>query len=300
MNFENVHGQIKVTPFSNYGWDNSITFAAATTCYQSESTTKKTPEDFVQMFKTGKHRTPLEFSWYVLSITTDKDPSFIWEYIYTLTKYIHVEIDYADRRIVLSGNGRAFFEFIEKAEVSKIRSYNPARISFINSLKNVLHNANPVLFDDEGSTSDHWDMVCLPSIIVNDNYAEEHRWCAVRIENVSIGMTRELNRHRTLSVNERSTRYTGAGRNDTIRYSHNFGSEYVSDICLYDTFLDLKLTSKKTNDISRQALPLMTCSEEIVAGRFPDWRHFVDLRQDTAAHYEIRDVADKMKSIIER
>lgn len=298
MNFENMHGKIEVIPFDSYGWDNSITFAAATTCYQSETTTAKTAEDFVRMFKRGNHRTPLEFSWYVISIMTDKDPTFLWEYIYTLTQYLRMEVDYADRRIVISGNGRAFMEFIEKADASKVRYYNPARLSFVGSLKKVLHDVNPILFEEKGIDSESWDMVCLPKAVVEDNYDPMHRWQAVRIKNASIGMSRELNRHRTFSINERSTRYTGAGKDSVIRLSHNFGPTITDDAGMYSTFDTIKNDFNKSNDISRQALPLATCTEEVVADRLIGWQHFIGLRKASNAHYEIRDVASKIKNIL--
>lgn len=296
MQIENVFGNSKVTPFYGFGWNNEITFAAATTCYQSEQTTSKTPADFVQMFKSGKHRSPLEFSWYVLSIVTTSDPTFLWKYIFSKTLYLKLDMNESSRTIIISGNGRAFFEFLEQITVSDNAFYNKDKSEFIKSIKYALHKENPILFEDTGFKSNLWDVTCLPWDVVRKEY-KKHMWIAFMIQNVSIGFSRESNRHRTISVNERSTRYTGAGKDPIIKYSMDPDRDYIASQ-MYMAYADLKANNVK-NDISRQALPLANCTELIVAGTLSAWSHYIDLRSDTKAHYEIREVACKISALIE-
>ena len=77
-------------------------------------------------------------------------------------------------------------------------------------------------------------------------------------------------------------------------FAMHVDSEKVSKKDLEDYLRD-----KIKNDISRQALPLATVSEEIVAGRYSDWKHFISLRYSSEAHYEIREVASQINEYMD-
>lgn len=293
---KNVYGCVELIPFNHFGWDNQITFAAATTCYQSEAFTKLTKEAFVERFKAGNHRTPLEFSWYVLEIHTPIDVHSLWRYIYSQTHFLNLEV-LGEGRAILSGNGRAFLEFLEKAYKNSLWRVDLNYQTFVDSIATELFWANPVLFAEYKGKHMSWPIRALQSY--PDWLSAEHKWYAFRLNNVSIGCTRELNRHRTLSINERSTRYTGCGRDDCILYSYNGEHEKAHNAIAESsqTFMSLR-QDKVSNDVARQVLTLANISSEIFAGTLPNLWHFLDLRYATDAHYEIRAVATKMIDII--
>lgn len=296
----NEYDNLNVTRFPGLGHNNEITFAAATTCYQSAEHTKLSAAQFVEMFRKSNHRTPLEFSWYVLKISSGiHQIRFLWDLLVNITPYIQISLDYTENSAIVSGNGRAFYDLYEYA--AKYDLCDNQISTLYSTLFNTLHELNPVLFSEHFDTAaPEWDVVPIPEATLE--HADKHKWAAFHIQNISIGCSRELNRHRTFSINERSTRYTGAGRGDQIAviYPNDVTwNTYVkpSLATLYRNFLLMKSANYK-NDITRQLLPLATVTEEIVAGRISDWKHFLELRDASEAHWEIRRVAERIKLLI--
>lgn len=131
-----------------------------------------------------------------------------------------------------------------------------------------------------------------------------------------IGVTREMNRHRTFSVAEQSTRYC-----DLIK--DKFGGEltfikpawrqkdkngFILSFDNYDAFLaNCEQTYKQLRQQgwrpkqARQVLPLGLKTQAVYTAFADDWKHFLKLRADNVsgkAHPNIQLVAKKIKDII--
>lgn len=144
----------------------------------------------------------------------------------------------------------------------------------------------------------------------------EHGRMSVIFRGISIGMTRENNRHRLVSLVERSTRYVDydKGQPDLERFKMRFVN--APDIDLEQKlslvngqeisprdYLELSemvyralRKSGHKPDSARQYLPIGLESEEGETANFRQWRHILNLRLEKRAHWEIRRI---MGSFIE-
>lgn len=131
-----------------------------------------------------------------------------------------------------------------------------------------------------------------------------------------IGVTRQMNRHRTFSVAEQSTRYCDYTK-------HKFDGELTfirpawwQDIqitdegirILKDSYADSELAYQALRhqgwkpEKARQVLPLGIKTEAVYTAFVDDWKHFIALRADNVsgkAHPNIRYVASGIKRIAE-
>lgn len=150
----------------------------------------------------------------------------------------------------------------------------------------------------------------------------EHGILSVIFTGISIGMTRESNRHRMTSIVERSTRYVdyNKGTNDSERFSMGFinapdidankpvdlgGGVSMSP----QEFLDLTermyrgLRSEGIKpDSARQYLPIGLETQVGVTANLREWRHIFGLRTAKPAHWEIRrvmgDLMEEVKGLV--
>ena len=96
-----------------FGYKGEHIFTAATTCYKSENKTEKTADDFISLMKKNKHLSILEFIWIVFDITYSSRSDLTDDLLlFYKEKYIDVTTNY--NKIQVSGNGRAWLEFVEK------------------------------------------------------------------------------------------------------------------------------------------------------------------------------------------
>ena len=135
----------------------------------------------------------------------------------------------------------------------------------------------------------------------------------------SIGISREWNRHRSLSASEQSTRYCdyskgkfgrqltfvipswtkgvktyeGDGLPDSEYRAEREWINFLSDS--EHTYLYLTNNWKLSPQEARSVLPLDTATEVIYTGFVSDWRHFFDLRCAENAHPDIRKLAVELK-----
>ena len=127
----------------------------------------------------------------------------------------------------------------------------------------------------------------------------EHTSATVKFLDNSIGMMRELNRHRITSVTEESTRYVdnsemqfvfpdhknqlervdlGEGREMTV-------SQMIEEVEIF--YRGLRNSGWKPEE-ARYILPLGLNSEEVFTANWREWRHVFALRTAKPAHFEIR------------
>lgn len=284
-----------------YGWNNSLIKIAGTTCFRSEQKTKKTPDEFVKLFAELNHSTPLEFVWYPFRIRTIgpnnrklEDDLYSW---FNQQRYLRATID--EKGLIVSGNGRAWKEYF-------VKNYNfEYSLPILQRLKLI----NKSLFVDfEGGTS-HPEIraIDLKEKSVR-NLSWEHRkvhdWVFVKMFDVSIGITREMNRHRVNSVNEMSTRYVSL---TDFNMTFNLDAIDDNDTLLLDAWLHHTqslyayfINKKYKRDVVRNLLPLGTNVEIVHAARLEDWeRFFVQRADNEKAHDEVKIITKKIKEEFE-
>jgi len=142
----------------------------------------------------------------------------------------------------------------------------------------------------------------------------EHTSTSVKFLDNSIGMMRELNRHRIASVTEESTRYVDNSElkfifprhkevNERINLTDGNGEispeEMINTIEVY--YQSLRKAGWLPEE-ARSFLPLGLNSEEVFTANWREWRHVFELRTAKAAHFEIRstmiEVLNTFKKII--
>lgn len=141
----------------------------------------------------------------------------------------------------------------------------------------------------------------------------EHAHATFRIKGGSRVFTHELVRHRLISPSQESQRYVcyadKPGRKKTRDFEFvtppsfvgpdiDFRDEYrdMVDRCfdLYEKMLD----SGVPPEDARYILPNATTSEIVITANFREWRHFIWLRTNPRAHWEIRRVAIEILKIL--
>lgn len=132
-----------------------------------------------------------------------------------------------------------------------------------------------------------------------------------------IGVTREMNRHRTFSVAEQSTRYCDLTKDkfggeltfikpawrqkDKNGFILSFDDYDASLANCEQTYEQLRQQGWRPEQ-ARQVLNLNTKTQAVYTAFSDDWKHFLKLRADNAsgkAHPNIQLVAKKIKDIIE-
>jgi thymidylate synthase (FAD) len=138
---------------------------------------------------------------------------------------------------------------------------------------------------------------------------------------IPISISREFNRHRTLSPTESSTRYCNYSKdkfNNEITFIEPYWYDKFNVKCI-DGFREDGTTDMfTTNDFkeslinseslyiaaiiagakpqeAREILPLCTASEVIYTAFIDDWKHFFELRCPASAHPQAREIAIPLK-----
>lgn len=117
----------------------------------------------------------------------------------------------------------------------------------------------------------------------------EHTSTSVKFLDNSIGMMRELNRHRVASITEESTRYVDNSEMRVIFPKHKNQNERVDlgdgrVITPVEMIKEIELFYRKlrendwTPEEARSVLPLMLNSEEVFTANWREWRYIFDLR----------------------
>lgn len=138
---------------------------------------------------------------------------------------------------------------------------------------------------------------------------------------IPISISREFNRHRTLSPTESSTRYcnyskdkfsneitfikpywydkfntkciNGVRENGTTDMftTNDFEESLINSECLYMAAI---LSGAKPQE-AREILPLCTATEVVYTAFIDDWKHFFSLRTPESAHPQAREIAIPLK-----
>ncbi len=143
----------------------------------------------------------------------------------------------------------------------------------------------------------------------------EHTSMSVKFFDNSIGMMRELNRHRITSVTEESTRYVDNSAMKFIFPKHkevdqridldDGSGKQITPAQMADN-IELFYRSLRNNgwtpEEARFFLPLGLNSEEVLTANWREWRHIFELRTAKPSHFEIRNtliaVLNKCQKIV--
>ncbi len=124
----------------------------------------------------------------------------------------------------------------------------------------------------------------------------EHAGATFRIRGVSRALTHQLVRHRLASYSQRSQRYVNekgfayitppdvAGRKETREV---FDRAVENARAAYQRLTEMGVERED----ARFVLPNATASELVMTANFREWRHFLTMRGDRSAQWEIRELA---------
>ena len=280
-----------MTVLEGYGHKGEHIFKAATTCYKSEDKTKMCPPDFIRFLKDRGHTAMLEFMWIVLELPKRAVPDYIRKEM-TIESleadYAFINVRTTDSSYFICGNGRAFLNALLRPGSGHIKSLYP-----------ILKGINAGMFqlpdlEKEELFFQSWIGEIKVHTENQSYFPPEAIWHAYKLEAVSIGVRREIVRHRVLSFAEASTRYIDYGSFDFVFDSdvpeaHEIINEYLTSVTR--CYKELTKLGFKRDDV-RQVLPLGVAGEICVAGAQPGWDNFFALRRAKDAHHEIRHIAN--------
>jgi thymidylate synthase (FAD) len=158
--------------------------------------------------------------------------------------------------------------------------------------------------DEYGDKCDCWCITTNLRVLVENGWLDDLQYICEPTEyhekrytfrlTTSIGVTRELNRHRVNSIAEMSTRYCNYSKDkfgnevtfclpswlSSTEYTEMNSEERIFfRSCEHAEFDYLRLISKGWKpQQAREVLPLCTATEIIHTAYASDWRHFFDLR----------------------
>lgn len=134
----------------------------------------------------------------------------------------------------------------------------------------------------------------------------EHSLLTFKIQ-ISRGCLQELSRHRVgVSPSVQSTRYTlkkiiNEDPKDIWKFIYKTDNEAVN-ILAWQTLRNLRILYNNNpeipNDILKYGIPEALLIEEIISFNWRSFRHFLQLRLDKKAHFEIRQLAENMVQCI--
>lgn len=283
-----------------YGHDGSILFKAATTCYRSEDTTKKTPEEFIKMLKNLKHLSMTEFMWVTIVL---RDYNHVLDNVLFSREKFLISNVMSDHNTVVSGNARTWLDFMANYEVFlKVFKGKEKKLYEVayNTIAELLHAANPVMFDqDFVRLKTPLESSLVQSIEQEDaDLYTQHHWVAVKFKNVSRAMIDEFVRHRAMSYAVSSTRYID---NSKFQYVEPLMDDIAASNLIKETMGIIQKNYKELlnmgvkKDCARQILPLGITQEMVVAGTIKDWKHVFEVRSRSNVHWEIRRILRKLK-----
>lgn len=296
---------------NGFGHDGSLIFRAATTCYRNEEDINKTKEEFITMIKKNNHTAMLEFMWIVLEFDISKYADVFVDHVgfhnYVadqlmpdMTKYIDIK-NMGDGKLFVYGNARAFYQHIGRVIEMHDSGVISALPSMVIDTMLSLQNINPVLFDY--GLPDSWgESRC--SIVQSDDLRitadPDLNWTMVKFTDVSRGMANEEVRHRVFSFAQVSTRYVNCS-NMSIIFPFDMIPEdarqrtkdgFAVIMAAYDDLLSRGVSK----NIARQLLPIGIATDICVAGTIAQWKDQFVLRTPLSAHWEIREIMNRLQT----
>ncbi|MEW5693642.1 MAG: FAD-dependent thymidylate synthase [Candidatus Hydrogenedentota bacterium] len=145
----------------------------------------------------------------------------------------------------------------------------------------------------------HRDAKLLKNLIKKGHHSIlEHISFTFRISGVSRALTHQLVRHRIASYSQKSQRYVREDgfeyiTPDTIKTS-KYHRRYEALMKEIDNFYNEMINDKIPAEDARYILPNACCSEIVVTMNARAWLHFLELREENNAQWEIRKLAKQI------
>jgi len=310
-------GDCQIKKFEGFGQDNSLIHIARTTCYKSEDTTKLDKDSGTKSLIKNKHFAMLEFSYFPVKISNvrdDVDYENIMSSIFCFQQETNRNNLWAKSSIdsngssciIIYGNGRVWLEYINWFIKSVSNNKETERVwQIFSGILNTLKNENSIMFDFfVGKITDDFEYTLLKN---NDEIPDDDfKWYGFKLSDISIGFTREINRHRSapLSIAEMSTRYV-----DCNFFNFIFDKEELKnndDLMILEHSLGITMSAyhlfKKqgyTNDIIRQILPIGMSTEICYSAPLFGWKEIFRKRlEEKGAHKEAKIVIGKIQDLV--
>lgn len=283
---------------------NQLIKTAGTTCYQSRETSKKTPEEFIQMLQKRGHVSALEHSWFAFLVegTGPKKETIGWE-LSASNNLFSITRPAADKFIV-SGNSRMFNE-----------AYQRTQSPVIGSILAILNKENPVLFPAPKQGFKKCDWISLhqnPSLQSKEEILA-HQATTIEFNNCSRGLTHELVRSRICSYSQESTRYVDYAKGEVdlagfqikfiLPYNEQFdpsqkinfsvdGKKYSFTAQEFTNLIEGWYRALRQKNLrpeeARQWLPIGIKAQIVMTCNLKELQHIFFLRTTPFAHPEIR------------
>jgi len=298
---------------------NQLIKTAGTTCYQTRETSKKTPEEFIQMLQRNGHYAMLEHSWRTIEMffphTIHKEMAGF--HLYKANNLFCITERPAS--LLISGNARMFNEaWIKSKDI------------FTTSLLSLLAKENPVLFPYGGDYKGSELELRLNPEMNTKKEVLVHRAMTVEFNNHSRGMTHETVRSRNgdekiASYAQESTRYVdyAKGEVDLDQFQIKFILPYNDRFDFGQTIefsvdgVDYSFTPQQFTNLiegwyralrkkglkpeeARQWLPIGIKSQIVQTYNLNEWRHWFFIRTSPRAHPEIRFSAVRLLKEVQR
>ena len=126
---------------------------SAHACYQSAAKSNKSTEQMVDMLKSNKHYAMLEFAWFPILITPVKEKVDFFDSMNLLLKTFSNEkflnVTAVESGIVISGNGRAWYECLTKNKNNQTSSIHRSIYNFFSKLNSALFDTTETYLDSD-------------------------------------------------------------------------------------------------------------------------------------------------------
>lgn len=282
---------------------------AGRTCYKSSPSSTSSPSSFVdRMIKSG-HGAMLEHG----------------------TIYLKIPIDYRSINVGNNYAGGTKIDFVLKCPYYESNSYSRSSVVTLN--EGMVYPNIPYGYNFKGGIK-YQIVTTNLRVLQENNWLDDLQYLCEPTEfhekrytfklTTSIGVSRELIRHRTLSFAEQSTRYCNYSRdkfNNQVSFcipewcdfedaqieeyeAGDFRHTRVGEYALLCGLAEAEnnymtmLSDDWQPQQAREVLPLCTATEIVVTGFASDWRHFFDLRlfeKTGKAHPNMKQLAKLMQ-----
>lgn len=292
---------------------NELIRTAGTTCYQTRETSKKTPEEFIQMLQSRGHHAMLEHSWYTFRVSIVRSRPVIEDIaldLFLSNSLFCITMGYAAPELLISGNARMFLE-----------GYKKTKGQVLGTILYQLHEENPVLFPVINGGFPFVSYVHLernPTLGKDIRETLTHQAMTVEFNNHSRGFTHEDVRSRNgdekiTSYAQESTRYVDYAKGEVnvagfqmkfiLPYHDEFdfrqkidfrvdGVHYSFTPQEFTNLMEGWYRALRTGGLrpeeARQWLPIGIKSQIVQTYNLREWRHWFHLRANAPAHPEIR------------
>jgi thymidylate synthase (FAD) len=285
---------------------------AGRNCYKSaNSITETSSEGFIKGRMVDKHFSILEHSnivvKYVFHDIDDAAYAYQWMQSIVGESKARIFITGKEEELVISGNARGWMDYFNW----KVKTNYYGEDEYIKNIQEVLQKNYPLFFGESKNKKKNKYI----SIITEDEgelYDPIHKSYTFEVH-TNRAISHQIVRHRDLSFSQESQRYCNYSLNkfnNELNFNVNEefyrrNKEFIDEIFSSIENKYIELTKKhngvsleKTEDV-RMFLPNASATVIMITGRKPHFEDFFEKRIIPKAQAEIREIAEKMKNLIE-